>query len=223
MHFSIVFLLSALPATLAQYGNPNPSTTSTSTPSTTTSGSSSTHTVAAGNGNLAYSPNNITAAVGETIEFHFFPPLHSVAQGDFSGPCTPTANGTGFFSGDISTSSGENPNVFTVTINDTNPIWFYCVIPTHCQAGMVGVINAPTDGSQTLAQYQAAAAKAGSSVAPANVQGGVIGPVKAATTSGSASASPTGKSAGVSIRGGIPWVIIALTGAVAIGVGRSVI
>jgi uncharacterized cupredoxin-like copper-binding protein len=33
--------------------------------------------------------------------------------------------------------------VFTVTVNDTNPIWFYCGVPTHCQAGMVGVINPP--------------------------------------------------------------------------------
>jgi len=87
---------------------------------------------------------------------------------------------------------------------------------------MVGVINPPTDGSATLAQYQAAAAKVANSVAPASVQGGVLGPVKAATTSGSSgsAASPTGKSAGVSSRGGVQWVVIAMTGAVAIGVGR---
>lgn len=35
--------------------------------------------------------------------------------------------------------------VFSLTvnqvINDTNPIWFYCGIPNHCQKGMFGGIN----------------------------------------------------------------------------------
>lgn len=31
--------------------------------------------------------------------------------------------------------------VFTVMVNDTNPIWFYCATAKHCQGGMVGVIN----------------------------------------------------------------------------------
>lgn len=33
--------------------------------------------------------------------------------------------------------------VFTLTINDTNPIWLYCAQVGHCQAGMVAVINPP--------------------------------------------------------------------------------
>jgi uncharacterized cupredoxin-like copper-binding protein len=145
MHSSITFLLLALPFTLAQYGGSNnsPTTASSAASSPTAGANPSVHTVLAGNGNLAYTPNTITAAKGETVEFHFFAPEHSVAQGEFSTPCTPPANGTAFFSGDITTASGENTNVFTITINDTNPIWFYCVIPTHCQAGMSGVINPP--------------------------------------------------------------------------------
>lgn len=35
------------------------------------------------------------------------------------------------------------PVVFTITINDTTPIWYYCDHIGHCQAGMVGVINPP--------------------------------------------------------------------------------
>jgi plastocyanin len=145
MHFLIVFLLAAVPHTLAQYGGSGPPAVSSGAASSTTaSASSSVHTVDVGNnGNLAYSPNTITAAVGETVEFHFFAPSHSVAESEFNTPCLPPTNGAGFFSGVISTSSGQNTNVFTVTINDTNPIWFYCVIPTHCQSGMVGVINPP--------------------------------------------------------------------------------
>jgi plastocyanin len=144
MQFSIAFVLSALPCILAQYGDPPPDKSSAgAAPSATGSATPGVHTVAAGNGALAYSPNTITANVGETVEFHFYPPLHSVAKGDFATPCTPSTNGTEFFSGDITTSSGQNANVFTITINDTSPIWFYCVIPTHCQGGMVGVINPP--------------------------------------------------------------------------------
>jgi len=219
MRFSIAFLLPILPCILAQYGNPPSSSTKSSSPasSPTESAAPGVHIVDVGQSGFTYSPNTITAAVGESIEFHFFAPLHSVAQGDFATPCTPSANGTGFFSGDITTSSGENANVFTVKINDTNPIWFYCVIPTHCQSGMSGVINPPTDGSATLAQYQAAAGKVASSVAPTNVQGGVIGP-KAATTSGAAP-SASSKNAAVHAAGGVQWVMFAVTGVVAMVVG----
>jgi hypothetical protein len=34
-------------------------------------------------------------------------------------------------------------NVFTVMVNSTDPIWFYCGQVGHCQGGMVGVINPP--------------------------------------------------------------------------------
>jgi hypothetical protein len=53
------------------------------------------------------------------------------------------ANGTGFVSGFFNTTSGTNANVFTITVNDTNPIWFFCGFPSHCELGMAGVINAP--------------------------------------------------------------------------------
>jgi len=219
MHFSIAFLVSALPCILAQGygggGGSSPSKTSGSASSPTQSATPGVHTVLAGSSGFSYSPSTITAAVGESVEFHFFSPLHSVAQGDFATPCTPTANGTGFFSGDITTSSGESSTIFTVQISDLNPIWFYCVIPTHCQAGMAGVINAPADGSKTLAQYQAAAGKVASSVAPPTVQGGVVGTAKSA-----ASSTPSSKpSAGVRASGGVQWAVMAMTGAVAVVFG----
>ena len=31
---------------------------------------------------------------------------------------------------------------FTITINDTNPVWFYCAQVKHCQTGMVMAVNA---------------------------------------------------------------------------------
>jgi plastocyanin len=109
------------------------------------------------NGLLAYSPNTITAAVGSNVEFQFYGPVHSVVQASFDQPCSAYNNGTGFFGGLVTTGTAPNvscifetlklyaeqkqPKTFTLTINDTTPIWFYCAYPGHCQAGMVGVIN----------------------------------------------------------------------------------
>jgi len=231
MHFTAFpLLLSAFPLAFAQYGDDGSSTTTSvaSAPVTkTTSASSSVHTVQVGDGGLTYSPSNITAAVGEKVEFHFFAPEHSVAQSTFASPCTPSSNSS-FFSGAISTSSGQNTNVFTITVNDTNAIWFYCAVPTHCKLGMAGVINAPSDGSKTLAMYQAAAANVANSVAPATVQGGVLGPAAAvsqgtgSSTSSSASSSSTSKNAGVETRGRVEWFVLVITGVVAVGVSSLI-
>lgn len=148
MHFSRQpILFSLFPWALAQYGGGSPgSSTTTSTESATTT--SSTHgvqTVTVGDNNaLAFSPDSITAAVGSSIEFVFYPPIHSATQSSFESPCAPLANGTGFWSGAFTTTGdGTNANVFTLTINDTNPIWFFCATLGHCESGMAGVINAP--------------------------------------------------------------------------------
>jgi plastocyanin len=100
-----------------------------------------THTVTVGNGGLVFSPNNTVAAAGDTVVFSFYPSKHSVAQASFAKPCVPI-NSTAFFSGALSTSSGVNADTFTLTINDTTPIWFYCSVGAHCASGMVGSINA---------------------------------------------------------------------------------
>jgi hypothetical protein len=33
---------------------------------------------------------------------------------------------------------------FTQVVNDTNPTFFYCGVPNHCQQGMFGIINPPS-------------------------------------------------------------------------------
>jgi len=94
---------------------------------------------------------------------------------------------------------------------------------------MSAVINAPSDGSKTLAMYQTAAKNVQNSVAPATVQGGTLGPAAAvnqggsSSASSSASASSTAKSAGVEARGGVKWFVVALTGLVAVGVGSLIV
>ncbi len=65
-----------------------------------------------GQNGLAFTPNNVTAAKGDLLEFHFHAINHSVVMGDFSNPCQPAATG-GFFSGFMPTSSGENVSLLS--------------------------------------------------------------------------------------------------------------
>lgn len=92
---------------------------------------------------LTFTPNTTSATPGSTLTFHFYSGRHNVAQSLFSTPCIPSPNG--FYSGFIvpSSSDTQSPTTFIVTINDTNPIWFYCSEYIHCQLGMVGVVNPP--------------------------------------------------------------------------------
>jgi len=211
-----LLLICSVPFTLGQYGNPSPqsSTSSSAASAASASPAAGVQVVTVGQNGLTFSPDSLTASVGSFVEFHFFPPTHSVAQSSFSTPCAPPSNGTGFWSGLIQSSGGQNSNVFRITINDTNPIWFYCAFPTHCQSGMSGVINPPTDPNQSLADYMAAAAKTSSSVEPPTVQGGVIGAADVASTTatGPSTASSTAKSGAESIWSTLarPWVLFLL-------------
>jgi hypothetical protein len=54
---------------------------------------------------LVFSPNVTTAQSGDVLEFHFYPRLHNVVQGDPSKPCQPLSGG--FYSGFVPSSSGE--------------------------------------------------------------------------------------------------------------------
>ncbi|TAQ85378.1 hypothetical protein B7494_g6298 [Chlorociboria aeruginascens] len=160
---------------------------------------SSSHKVTVGQKNLQYDPSSLTdVAPGDTVEFSFFPANHSVTQSSFAAPCAPLAGG-GFFSGFQPTSdaTGANPTTFTITVNDTNPIWVYCsqTKGNHCQSGMVFAINAATTGNKTLLAYQQAAAKTTLSTSPPfGPVGGAL--VLASGNSTSATGSSTVSSAG---------------------------
>ncbi|CAD6452020.1 c3824a22-6209-4452-ba89-b2e0614bc564 [Sclerotinia trifoliorum] len=199
MHFSkITFILGALPFTFAAYGAADASSSSTAvTPSITTSTSPSdpTHTILVGaGGELTFSPNETKADVNTTLEFHFYPRTHSVAQAAFASPC----NGSGFFSGPIATTSEEgNLTVFSVLVNDTKPIWFYCGFPGHCEGGMVGAVNVPSDNTKTLEMFSDAAKKLAKNATenPQGTVGGTLAPVKEDSASGSSTTSTAGSSA----------------------------
>jgi len=195
------------------------------------------HVVTVGkDGQLAFCPEQITAASGDLVQFQFYPKNHSVVQGFFAKGCTPISEapaGTaqeGSFSGfmpvDASSNSSTIPT-FTITVNGTGPEWFYCSQAKHCESGMVFAIN-PTE-QKTLDGYKANCANATdnitptengavsqpepvSSTAPVPTQPSI--PTGTQTTTGSSTALPihTGSLASSTISRTASWVVVGLAG-----------
>ena len=96
---------------------------------------------------LMFSPNNVQANMGDMVQFQFAGGNHTVTQSTFANPCMPInmvmSNTTGFFSGFQFVAAGaQQMPTYTLMVNTTAPIWYYCSQGKHCQSGMVGAINA---------------------------------------------------------------------------------
>ncbi|PGG96282.1 hypothetical protein AJ79_09654 [Helicocarpus griseus UAMH5409] len=161
------------------------------------------HTVQVGNaeGSSRFYPDTLTAEPGSMVQFQFHPMNHSVAQSTFEQPCTPmgqsaaaagvnstgAAAATGIKSGflPVSPDSAEMP-VWTVMINDTNPLWLMCGQTNHCQNGMVMVINPPEGEDRNIEAFRSLAM----SGAGGSASSGIL-PTGGAIASGGA-ALPTG-------------------------------
>jgi plastocyanin len=106
------FLLVLLPLALAQgYGGSGGSSTSSTstapstvaaaaasaTPSSDSDSDATSHNVDVGEDGFVFTPATLKAAVGDTVNFHFYPLNHSVTQSSFDAPCTPLQ--AGIFSG----------------------------------------------------------------------------------------------------------------------------
>lgn len=113
MRFYLTPVLLAGVALAQDYGGSNnsPSTSSTSaTASTTAAAANGVQTIVAGKGgNLAYSPNSVTAPVGSTVEIQFAGPGHSFTSSAFSSPCE--GNSSSIFSGIIGSGGASNIDV----------------------------------------------------------------------------------------------------------------
>ncbi|RMZ79888.1 hypothetical protein DV738_g2941, partial [Chaetothyriales sp. CBS 135597] len=143
-----------------------------------------THQVTVGPG-LSYTPDSLTAAEGDVVEFTFGQG-HDVVSGKFDQPCQ--------YDGTISSGQLGDGEVFSVTINSTDPIWIYCSVPRHCQGGMALVINPPS--GRTIDDYKSAASNTDSSTTPNSVSGGVVGSVSSQSSGSSSSGSSTTASSG---------------------------
>jgi len=135
---------------VAQFGAPSsmylpPSMTGNSDMSDAGSmGTGATHTVwvAPTQGVLRYVPFSVDAAVGDTVKFIWGANVHTVTKSSQLDICNKT--------GEAPFASGvQNKTfVFTQVVNDTNPTFYYCGVPTHCQKGMFGIINPPSAPGQ---------------------------------------------------------------------------
>jgi len=145
----------------AATGGVTPSTTTSSTPPASTSvASSADHKViVGGTGVLAFNPPNITANVGDTITFEFHQKNHTVTASSFDSPCRnlfSTTGSAGFDSGYNPVSDGATSfPTYVVQVNDSKPIWAYCMQANHCAQGMVFAANAVESSSKNFAAFLA--------------------------------------------------------------------
>jgi len=102
-------------------------------------------------GALVFQPEAIFAAAGDQVVFHFNPKNHTVTQSSFADPCGRKENG--FTSGfqPVAADAVDKPT-YTLTVNDTQPIWVYCAQAartpnSHCGKGMVFAVNCGADGA----------------------------------------------------------------------------
>lgn len=103
-------------------------------------------------GKLAYSPEAISAKVGDQVVFHFNAKNHTVTQSSFASPCGKKDGGVNSGFQPVPANQTDNLPTFTVTVNNTDPIWIYCAQAantpnSHCGAGMVFAINCGLDGA----------------------------------------------------------------------------
>lgn len=152
----------AVPATLTalvpRATSGSASGSASSSPSSSSESSSSaaaTYTVSVGRANHQFDPDVIQANVGDIVEFDFYPTNHSVIRAAYKYPCVPyeltVPKAEGFFSGFQPVDAIlDDPPKWTLRINDTDPVFFYCGAPGSCiDFQMVGVIN-PVGGSGNL-------------------------------------------------------------------------
>lgn len=109
-------------------------------------------TVGGSAGNLTFTPEAIGAVPGDQVVFHFEQKNHTATQSSFASPCGPKAGG--FSSGFMPVPANQTDNfpTYTITVNDTQPIWVYCAqaantAASHCGQGMVFAVNCGADGT----------------------------------------------------------------------------
>jgi hypothetical protein len=102
-------------------------------------------------------PFTLNASVGDTVKFIWGANNHTVTKSSELALCNKTSDQP-FASGEQNKTfvcknnihlpvfwqrlTNRSPLV-TQVVNDTNPTFFYCGTPTHCEKGMFGIINAP--------------------------------------------------------------------------------
>ncbi|KAF1990915.1 hypothetical protein K402DRAFT_389816 [Aulographum hederae CBS 113979] len=168
-----------------------------SSPTSSAESSAQTHVVKVGEADHKMEPDVTLASEGDIIEFHFFPPNHSVVRAEYMHPCVPYEKfgpRAGFFSGFMPVDAVlDDPPKYQVRVNNTDPIFFYCSAPGSCiNYAMVGVIN--PNATTSLEQHKQAARDSAymlqpGEAFPAEADPSSANPSATATSAGSAASS----------------------------------
>ncbi|KAL5876047.1 hypothetical protein ACKVWM_009924 [Pyricularia oryzae] len=115
---------------------------------------------------LRFYPEDVRAAIGDTIQFQFWPNNHTVTQAiGPQNPCRPmeAVNGaeppvnSGFIPG---STDGAPVGTFSMQVKSMDTMYLYCARAPHCALGMVMIIN-PKNDSDVETYRKAAIAKNG--------------------------------------------------------------
>ncbi|PBP21734.1 serine-threonine rich protein [Diplocarpon rosae] len=181
-----------------QGGNAQTQTFATTIPVAAMPTAIATHTViVGGTGGLAYTPDQVNAAVGDMVLFEFHSNNHTATQSAFTTPCDALAGGmdSGFMANVNNTVSPAPQMAMQVTV--ATPIWFYCRQKGHCGQGMTFSIN-PT-ANKTQAMFRQMAIDQGGAAATSVIVGSSSTSTSAAPA---ASTAAPAASAGASMVGG---------------------
>jgi plastocyanin len=156
-----------------------------------------------GSAGLVYTPNQINASVGDVVLFTFGTKNHTATQSTFTAPCQKMAGGVDSGFQPVAANATQVPQ-FSITVNVSTPIWFYCQQTGHCEEGMVFAIN-PT-ANKSFATFQATAkASSADGTPPTSNSTSASGSSGSSTTTGTAAAASASKKSGAlsnSVRGG---------------------
>jgi plastocyanin len=99
-------------------------------------------TVVVGGPQLSFTPNAVTAAVGDVVQFQFSTGNHTVTQSTETFPCQPIQVSGAVSSGHLPfvATSGQ-VSTFSMPVTSTAPMFIYCATGPHCQLGMVMIVN----------------------------------------------------------------------------------
>lgn len=139
-----------------------PVTTVVASTSTASTAAAATHTVVVGgNSSLTFSPSELQAQPNDVVVFQFQSKNHTITQSSFADPCRElgsTGSTSGFDSGFMPVTNGTTDfPTYSITVNDTTPVWAYCRQTGHCGQGMVFALNAVDNGPKNFTAFQAAA------------------------------------------------------------------
>jgi len=182
-----------------------------------------------GNGTVTYDPANITAAIGDVVNFVFMSKNHTVTQSLFADPCSQFMNTSiadptkqnltsGFM---FVPANATTFPTFAIQITQLAPFWFFCEQTGHCGKGMVGSINANESSANTYDAFKAKAiATASGTTTNGTTPGGGTGAsgTPSGTPSGTSSAKPTSSGAATGKMGALNFQVGGGLGAALMGV-----